>query len=57
MLDEQGHVLLYCHSPTREDKDRAIDTAKASGLEAALIKRLFEHGKRTSSRKKSRRPI
>ena len=34
----QGDVLLYCHSPTREEKDRAIDTAKASGLEAALIK-------------------
>ena len=36
--DAQGHVLLYCHSPTREEKDRAIDTAKASGLEAALTK-------------------
>ena len=36
--DAQGHVLLYCHSPTREEKDRAIDTAKASGLEAALVK-------------------
>jgi len=34
----QGDVLLYCHSPTREEKDRAIDTAKASGLEAALVK-------------------
>ncbi len=34
----QGDVLLYCHSPTREEKDRAIDTAKASGLEAALSK-------------------
>ena len=38
VLDAQGHVLLYCHSPTREEKDRAIDTAKASGLEAALAK-------------------
>ena len=38
VLDAQGHVLLYCHSPTREEKDRAIDTAKASGLEAALTK-------------------
>lgn len=38
VLDAQGHVLLYCHSPTREEKDRAIDTAKASGLEAALNK-------------------
>ena len=33
-----GEVLLYCHSPAREEKDRAIDTAKASGLEAALAK-------------------
>ena len=36
--DTQGEVLLYCHSPAREEKDRAIDTAKASGLEAALAK-------------------
>jgi len=36
VLDAQGHVLLYCHSSAREAKDRAIDTAKASGLEAAL---------------------
>ena len=35
---DKGEVLLYCHSPAREEKDRAIDTAKASGLEAALIK-------------------
>ena len=34
----QGEVLLYCHSPAREEKDRAIDNAKASGLEAALTK-------------------
>ena len=34
----QGEVLLYCHSPAREEKDRAIDTAKASGLEATLVK-------------------
>ena len=33
-----GEVLLYCHSPGREEKDRAIDTAKASGFEAALTK-------------------
>jgi hypothetical protein len=33
-----GEVLLYCHSPAREEKDRAIDNAKASGLEAALTK-------------------
>ncbi len=30
--------MLYCHSPAREEKDRAIDTAKATGLEAALAK-------------------
>jgi hypothetical protein len=36
--DDKGEVLLYCHSPAREEKDRAIDTAKASGLEAALAK-------------------
>lgn len=33
-----GEVLLYCHSPAREEKDRAIDSAKASGLEAALTR-------------------
>ena len=38
VLDAQGHVLLYCHSPAREEKDRAIDTAKASGLEVVLTK-------------------
>jgi hypothetical protein len=38
VIDAQGHVLLYCHSPARQEKDRAIDTAKASGLEAALTK-------------------
>ena len=31
-----GEVLLYCHLSAREDKDRAIDTAKSSALEAAL---------------------
>jgi len=35
---EQGHALLYCHSPAREQKDRAIDAAKAAGFEAALLK-------------------
>lgn len=35
---DPGEVLLYCHSPTREEKDRAIDTAKATGLETALAK-------------------
>ena len=38
VLDEQGHVLLYCHSPAREQKDRAIDDTKAAGFEAVLLK-------------------
>jgi transposase len=38
VLDEQGHALLYCHSPAREQKDRAIDAAKTAGFEAALLK-------------------
>ncbi|MGL6112407.1 MAG: IS1634 family transposase [Rubrivivax sp.] len=38
VLDEQGHALLYCHSPAREQKDRAIDAAKTAGFEAVLLK-------------------
>ena len=38
VLDEQGHALLYCHSPARELKDRAIDAAKTAGFEAVLVK-------------------
>jgi len=38
VLDEQGHALLYCHSPAREQKDRAIDDTKAAGFEAVLSK-------------------
>ena len=38
VLDAQGHALLYCHSPAREQKDRAIDAAKAAGFEAVLVK-------------------
>ena len=38
VLDAQGHALLYCHSPAREQKDRAIDAAKAAGFEAVLAK-------------------
>jgi len=38
MLDEQGHALLYCHSPAREQKERAIDAAKTAGFEAVLLK-------------------
>ena len=36
VMDPHGNLLLYCHSPAREP--RAIDTAKASGFEAALGK-------------------
>ena len=35
VIDAQGQVLLYCHWPAREQKDRAIDDAKAAGFEAA----------------------
>jgi transposase len=38
VLDEQDHALLYCHSPAREQKDRAIDAAKTAGFEAVLLK-------------------
>jgi len=38
VLDERGHALLYCHSPAREQKDRAIDAAKTAGFEAVLLK-------------------
>ena len=38
VIDDQGNVLLYCHSPAREQKDRAIDAAKAAGFEAVLTK-------------------
>ena len=38
VLDAQGHALLYCHSPAREQKDRAIDAAKSVGFEAVLLK-------------------
>lgn len=38
VLDAQGHALLYCHSPAREQKDRAIDAAKVAGFEAVLLK-------------------
>lgn len=38
VMDAQGHALLYCHSPAREQKDRAIDAAKTAGFEAVLLK-------------------
>ena len=37
-MDAQGHALLQCHSPAREEKDRAIDAAKTAGFLAALEK-------------------
>ena len=38
VMDAQGQVLLYCHSPAREQKDRAIDDAKAAAFEAVCEK-------------------
>jgi hypothetical protein len=38
VIDDQGNVLLYCHSPARAQKDRAIDATMAAGFEAALAK-------------------
>jgi hypothetical protein len=38
VIDAQGQVLLYCHSPAREQKDRAIDDAKAAAFVAACEK-------------------
>lgn len=35
---DNGEAHLYCHSPAREQKDRAIDDAKSSRFEAALQK-------------------
>jgi len=35
---DKGEALLYCHSPAREQKDRAIDDTKSSRFEAALQK-------------------
>lgn len=39
VLDETtGEILLYCYSPARAEKDRAIDTSKAERFEAVLQK-------------------
>jgi len=35
---DNGEAHLYCHSPAREQKDRAIDDAKSSRFEIALQK-------------------
>ncbi len=50
VLDEQGHALLYCHSPAREQKDRAIDHTKAAGFEAVLQKLVAGLGKPRATR-------
>jgi len=40
-----GEAQLYCHSPAREQKDRAIDDAKSAGFEALLQKLVDGLGK------------
>ena len=35
---DKGEARLYCHSPAREQKDRAIDDAKSARFEASLEK-------------------
>ncbi|MBI3901412.1 MAG: IS1634 family transposase [Nitrosomonadales bacterium] len=51
VLDEQnGEAHLYCHSPAREQKDRAIDNAKSSRLEATLQKLADGLGKSTGTK-------
>src|SRR5665647_2810487 len=40
-----GEVQLYCHSPAREQKDRAIDDAKSAGFEKLLQKLVDGLGK------------
>lgn len=46
VLDEDsGEAQLYCHSPAREQKDRAIDEAKSAGFEALLQKLVDGLGK------------
>ena len=36
--ETSGEILLYCYSPARAEKDRAIDTTKAERFKAALAK-------------------
>ncbi len=36
--ENTGEILLYCYSPARAEKDRAIDTTKAECFEATLQK-------------------
>lgn len=40
-----GEAQLYCHSPAREQKDRAIDDAKSAGFEKLLQKLVDGLGK------------
>ena len=42
---DSDEVQLYCHSPAREQKDRAIDEAKSAGFEALLQKLVDGLGK------------
>lgn len=42
---DSGEAHLYCHSPAREQKDRAIDDAKSAGFEALLQKLVDGLGK------------
>lgn len=42
---DSGEAQLYCHSPAREQKDRAIDEAKSKGFEALLQKLVDGLGK------------
>ena len=42
---DSGEAQLYCHSPAREQKDRAIDDAKSAGFEALLQKLVDGLGK------------
>lgn len=47
---DSGEAQLYCHSPAREQKDRAIDDAKSAGFEALLQKLVNGLGKPTGAK-------
>ncbi|MDP3843256.1 MAG: IS1634 family transposase [Oxalobacteraceae bacterium] len=47
---DNGEAHLYCHSPAREQKDRAIDDAKSSRFEATLQKLADGLGKSTGAK-------
>jgi transposase len=42
---DSGEAQLYCHSPAREQKDRAIDDSKSAAFEALLRKLIDGLGK------------